>query len=71
MAFNPVNFLNAPRGQHPLEGLAEALAQGFKIGHLPFDMANEQKREQLQNAMNAFKLQNEPNQNKRNRRRPP
>jgi len=40
--------------------LAEALAQGFKMGHLPFDMANEQKREQLQNAMSSLNLQNEP-----------
>ncbi len=60
MAFNPINFLNAPRGTHPLEGLSRALAEGYQLGQMPFQMWDEQKKRQLENAMSSLLVQQEP-----------
>lgn len=60
MAFNPINFLNAPRGTHPWEGLARALSEGYQIGQMPFQMLEDQKRRQLENAMAQLRIKQEP-----------
>ncbi len=62
MPFQPINFLNVPiqRGSFLPEDLVERWKQGFQAGQMPAQMKRTAESEELANALNRMKIQNQP-----------
>lgn len=61
MPFQPINFASIePQGNPGLRDFVSNLAQGYKVGQLPFQLARQADQERLANAMNRLLLQEQP-----------
>lgn len=60
MAYHPFNYINAPLSKSPMEGLAEALRQGFELANLPQNTRQLQESRGLANAFRSLRNQQEP-----------
>ena len=61
MPFQPINFASIePQGNPGLRDFISNLAQGYKVGQLPFQLARQSDQERIANAMNRLLLEEQP-----------
>lgn len=61
MAFQPINFASIrPQGNPFFRDLVDNLVKGYQAGQLPQQMARQQQKEELANALSKLTLEEEP-----------
>ena len=61
MPFQPINFANIePQGNPGLRDFVANLAQGYKAGQLPQELARQSEKERLANMLQRFLVEEQP-----------